>query len=109
MYAFWQYDLYPYVLGGKVIDSKLTAKSPHTHKRGLVQVEGYAVCGLDGKYRSGWFRPILLLPDDDGEELAERLDNLARSFRTRRQDLERVYRDHARNLLAAYGAEKAIT
>lgn len=55
MFAFWRYDLYPYVLGGE-FDAMNDA--------GYVRVPSYG---------NGWVMPIKILPVKKGKELLEAL------------------------------------
>ena len=57
MYAFWEYDLFPYYDGGKIKGIKGQT----------VAVEGY-----DGYT----FKPKFLMDDDSGKKFAKRLDAL---------------------------------
>lgn len=49
LFAFWRYDLFPYVLGGKIVDV-----SP----KGLVAIEGYGY--------GSWFRTFKIVPFEEG-------------------------------------------
>lgn len=55
MFAFWRYDLYPYVLGGEI---------DMMDDQGLVRVPSYG---------HSWFQPIKLLPAKKGRELLDAL------------------------------------
>lgn len=61
--AFWKYDIFPYVLSGTV---KVFREDEY------VEVEGYP--GMV-------FKPILVLPQDIGMELHDRLKDLDREHR----------------------------
>ena len=71
--AFWSYDLYPFYLSGKV--AKLD------EERGLVYIEGY----------QSWFRPKLILPDREGEDLARGLQMLRDEYESEVEDLRADY------------------
>jgi hypothetical protein len=68
LYAFWKYDLFPYILGGEVRD---------IDDRGLVYIEAY----------QGRFKPILILPLEKGLAIKKELNNLEREFRTKTKEL----------------------
>ena len=58
LFAFWRYDKFPYLLGGRV------AKF---HAKGRIEAKGY----------QGYsFHPILLVVNEEGEQLREALINL---------------------------------
>lgn len=59
-YAFWKYDLFPYVLSGKVTK---------TFPGGKVEIEGYG-SGTTG------FKPICVVRGNRGLEIKNNLDNL---------------------------------
>jgi hypothetical protein len=59
MYAFWRYDMHFGVLGGKV--------EGDIHPGGFVCVEGYT--GMQ-------FKPIILLPDEEGQQIHKELKAL---------------------------------
>ena len=59
MFAFWKYDLFPYVLGGEV---------EKMDERGCVETKNY------GPGR--WFTPIKLLPVEPGRALLAKLEAL---------------------------------
>lgn len=71
LFAFWRYDLYPYVLGG-VVDMM--------DDNGLVRVPSY------GK---AWFRPIVLYPIKKGKALLEKLKHPNGLETQRRHALEK--------------------
>ena len=85
MYAFWRYDKYPYVLHGEVVGGP--------DDEGMVQVKGYATMRSDGSYGGGWFRPLLLISDTGGMELASKLDMLKVSRKEAMAKVELEYND----------------
>jgi len=105
MYAFWKYDLYPYCLGGKAVKTSNTAGSS---PRNRVQIESYATLGSDGKYRGGWFRPFLVLPNSEGRVLKSKLKLLEAQFKEESQELRNKYDARLRKLLKPYGEEKIV-
>lgn len=56
MYAFWKYDVPPYLLGGKIADIM---------ENGTVSIEGYA------GYK---FKPVAIVPLEEGLKLQMKLD-----------------------------------
>ena len=78
LWAFWRYDLYPYVLGGKVTK---------TNDDGSVFVEGY------GDYKT-WAR--VLVPGKLGQELLEELKSLQAQYRAHEKDLRKRFVTKAR-------------
>jgi hypothetical protein len=56
--AFWKYDTYPYHLWGEVFD---------------IDQKGYALI-IEYQYRK--FKPVLILPYEEGKELANKLYDL---------------------------------
>lgn len=61
LYAFWQYDFFPYVSGGSILSF---------NKDGRVE------CGT-GFY----YKPILVVPEKTGREIKERLAHLEHDYR----------------------------
>lgn len=71
-YAFWEYDQYPYVLGGQVTN---------TLPNGNVEVAGYYGRGTTG------FKPLIIFPYKLGKLIAQRLTELKQQ---RIDELKRV-------------------
>jgi len=61
LFAFWKYDTFPYVLGGEISD---------INEKGLVYVDSY----------QGWFKPILILPLDEGIRKNIELKAIAKEY-----------------------------
>lgn len=61
LYAFWKYDLFPYVLGGEVTD---------INDDGLVYIESY----------QARFRPILILPFEKGKKINQEIEKIKNSY-----------------------------
>jgi hypothetical protein len=57
LYAFWNYDSYPYIVGGVVKEMR---------DDGMVYIPSF----------QGWFKPIKLLPREAGEKLHQHLKGL---------------------------------
>ncbi len=62
LFAFWRYDLYPYVLGAE-IDAMTEKGSVHAPSYGK-------------SYASGWFTPIKVMPIKAGKALKARIEQL---------------------------------
>ena len=80
LYAFWKYDLYPYLLGGAV--------SHMDYDR--VYVESY----------QGWFKPIFLLQAESGKQILDGLKQLDREYAAAKKDLHDDFLEKRRRLLA---------
>lgn len=81
-YAFWEYDQYPYVLGGKVVNTLPT---------GNVEVAEYGM-GTTG------FKPLAIFPCKLGKLMAQRLAELKQQ---RADELKRVNASFDRKILSA--------
>lgn len=91
LYAFWRYDLFPYLLGGSI--SKV-------HKDGRVEIMSYG---------PGYtFKPLFVLPGDLGARLRLALEELEGKRRHALQKLDLEYRDQVCNLLEVAGIDKEI-
>lgn len=62
LFAFWRYDLYPYILGSEI--DAMTAK-------GSVHAPAYCKSFADG-----WFTPVKVMPVVSGRELNAKLEKL---------------------------------
>ena len=71
LYAFWKNDLFPFVLGGTVTS---------IHKGGSVETEGYG--------QGFYFEPFKMVPNDEGKEIAAKLNALRTEFRIAKAKLE---------------------
>ncbi len=69
LFAFWKYDLFPYVLGGPIgeIDDK-----------GFVFATTYRL----------WFKPIKILPLQAGIDLWSELEKLKRNYKATLEDIK---------------------
>lgn len=63
-YAFWRYDLCPYVLGGEVV---------RRNRDGTVEVKGYG--------RGFWFLPFKIIRGQAGEEAVKEISRLQGQYR----------------------------
>ena len=71
LYAFWRYDLFPFVCGASV--NKMD-------ERGLVSAPSYG---------GSWFKPLLLLPHEAGLEIQKVLDASKAEMRRRKEEIEK--------------------
>jgi hypothetical protein len=76
LFAFWRYDLFPYVLGAQVIEMRAD---------GWVSTKGY------GHY---WFKPTKLLPLVEGKKLWERLLELQTNQRQKLHEFQLAHLHH---------------
>jgi hypothetical protein len=81
-YAFWKYDLFPFVLGGEV--TKM-------HEDGLVETVGFGP--------GARFRPFLLLPLNAGQRLREKLDSLESEERKARKEHDDAWAKAVRDVM----------
>ena len=81
LYAFWEYDLCPYMLGGVVKEFTLSGK---------VRVKGY-----DGMA----FKPIAILPEKSGRDALETLKELRYVYADAEIALKKIYSKKARKLV----------
>lgn len=85
LWAFWRYDLFPYLLGGRVTKS---------YASGTVKVEGYG---------DHTFRPKMLLLGKEGEELCDKLKALTAERDDMLKGVEATFRKKLDALLAVKG------
>lgn len=62
LFAFWRYDLYPYVIGAEI--DAMTDK-------GSVHAPSYS-----RSYADGWFTPIKVMPAKAGKALREKIEQM---------------------------------
>jgi len=80
LYAFWKYDLCPYMLGGEV-----EAMRPN----GRVIIKGY---------RGMSFKPIGILPDETGADALGYLNRLREKYNKEEKELKDRYRKYAQRI-----------
>ena len=68
LFAFWKYDQFPYLLGGNV---------EKVFENGLVKIKEY----------NSTFRPVLILPKENGEMLKAKLEDLRAEYREEQSKL----------------------
>jgi hypothetical protein len=82
--AFWENDRFPHLLYGEVLD---------VLEGGFMQIDGYA-----------WhFRPRIIVPYEEGKQLAEKLEALTSEYRGEVQNLKNRYIDIVNSLLKQHG------
>lgn len=81
LYAFWRYDLFPYILGGEVVSMT---------DAGLVKIK---------EYGGSAFRPVLILPYDAGIEIHEKLRLLDDRYRKALRELNAGFLREAQELV----------
>jgi hypothetical protein len=62
-FAFWNYDQYPFFLGGTVT---------HMREDGLIQTKEYGP--------GHWFRPVLIVPEETGKIMKNTLRHLEEDY-----------------------------
>lgn len=72
LFAFWEYDLYPYMLG---------AKATKMNSEGKVYLPSY----------QGWVKPFKLLPVKPGKVLYKKVEALRASHRLAEQNIKDEY------------------
>jgi len=85
LWAFWGYDSYPYLIGGKVVKG---------YASGVVKVEGYG---------DHTFKPKMLILGKDGEALRDKLKALTTERDDMLKGVEETFRKKLDALLAAKG------
>ena len=89
LFAFWEYDTYPYMLGGKA--SKMNDK-------GYVYVDSY----------QSWFNPFKLMPVAVGKKLYAEVENLRASYREADIQLKKEYVDKLFGVVPYHPKNKII-
>lgn len=83
--AFWKYDSFPFLLHGEVEEIKT---------RGLVSIK---------KYGRQLFRPVLILPENEGKEFIESLEELTNDHAAELQAVKTKFRNKLINKAGGYG------
>lgn len=81
LYAFWNYDLCPYVLGGIVTEFT---------ESGKVRVKGY-----DGMA----FKPIAIIPDQKGADALKLVKELRSKYDQEEKELKAKYKNMTRGII----------
>ena len=81
LYAFWDYDLCPYMLGGELIEFTDT---------GNIRAKGY-----DGMS----FKPIAILPGQTGKDALKLLKELRHNYSKQEKELKTRFKEAARGLV----------
>jgi hypothetical protein len=82
--AFWRYDLFPFVLSATVRDMK----PADGHLRDYVLVAGFDFC----------VKPIVMLPDEQGDPIGEALERLRREHADAHRVVDAVFRERLETL-----------
>lgn len=85
LYAFWKYDLCPYVLGGKIIKFC---------EDGYISAEGYN--GMR-------FKPLAILPDQHGRNALRQITELQTEYRMAEKALKHTFAKKAQKALDIKG------
>ena len=75
LYAFWKYDLFPYLLGGEVV---------RIDAGGYVEPLGY------GKMK---VKPLIILPFERGEEIMRNLQGQKGSYKVEKDRIQNLFID----------------
>lgn len=87
LWAFWDYDSFPYLLGGEVGELNGNKVNPR-------------------KYGGYWFKVAFFLPKTRGEELKKELKNLEDEKRSRENELNIEFRERLEKILSTYPGAK---
>jgi hypothetical protein len=90
LYAFWSYDLFPYLLGGPV-DRVLPGK--------VVKVKNYG---------GSTFCWEILMPLEEGLKMQRELDQLAREYDNEIKQVKQEFKDKRDKLLTRYQQERPL-
>lgn len=85
-YAFWKYDLFPYMLSGE-IESRCGSKYPGK--------EYYCIKGYGNGH---YFKPFLIVRGKKGEKLKNEVDNLRNEYRLAEIELKNNFKDRLRKM-----------
>lgn len=84
LYAFWKYDLYPYILGGEIVSQG--------------KDDGFYIKGY-GNYQ---MIPNKIVSLKKGREFHKKLETLTRERKTKLDDIRREYESKRLELLKEY-------
>jgi hypothetical protein len=90
LYAFWNYDQFPYVLHGRVV---------HMSGDGYVKIEGYSTMR---------FRPVLLMPVEAGEKLGEQINAVRAEHKEALAEFNVSWKDRVRELLDVHDVTQRV-
>ena len=76
LYAFWAYDLFPFILGGPV---------EKMGKHGEVETKNFGP--------GFWFTPLKIMPEESGKELHEKINLLEKEYDKDIKQLREKYYD----------------
>lgn len=86
MYAVWKYDLFPYILTGKMIGE--------IDDDGLVKVEGYQTYSR--------FEPIKIISDNNGVKLKEKISELRDRERAKKEELKKQGKKEIEEIIGTF-------
>lgn len=86
LWAFWQYDLFPYVLSGVVSTVRRDKERGH-----IVEIEGYG--------KGYWFKPLGIIKGKRGEDMAKALETLKAERRIALSAIDDGYHARIKSLL----------
>lgn len=86
LFAFWEYDLYPYLLGAEIVEML---------DSGRVKAKGY-----DGMI----FTPVLIVPVATGRKIREKLQRLKDRYRKKSKELEELFVKKAQDAIKDHAA-----
>ena len=81
LFAFWRYDLFPYVLGGTVVEMS---------DKGNIRTREYDYM---------WFTPIKIMPLDAGKALWSRIDKVRNEHHVALREFDKEWRSKIEQLL----------
>ena len=87
MYAFWNYDSFPYLLGDEITDTK----------GNYVRAKNY------GGY---WFNAAFFLPEEQGQSLKKELERIKDEKKLRENKLNLEFRERLDKILGSYSGAK---
>ena len=87
MYAFWNYNLFPYLLGDEVEEIKGRTVKPKN-------------------YGGMWFTAAFFLPEDQGKDLNKNLERLRGEKQLKKNELDFEFREKLDKVLANYSGAK---
>jgi hypothetical protein len=86
-FAFWSYDLFPFILHGEITSVRTAPLSGDNR----VEIKSYG--------KGYWFEPLFCLPEKEGRELAQTLDSVKEARIEILERLEKSWRAEVRAAL----------
>lgn len=97
-YAFWQYDLFPYLLGSPIDHAAGEERHHKPSNPAAVYVPAY----------QGFVNPKFVLPNAEGKALCEALDLIKQGKEDHEREVREMFRDLVNDALKAVGAPAVI-